>query len=144
MSVFSLCIVSVVCFQNDDGIVISIYVGIIILSSAYYVFVVKDRQFFSKEENLLMFNAYLINANTRKLRSPNKKMFGSIQSMNDRQKLSGDHQRRDLMKRQVVNHISIEKLGVISRMTISRELPFFDVPPLDDDEPFGCEGVLPS
>ena len=51
--VFLLSAISVIGFQNDSSVAFLIYLGIIVMSTAYYFSYAKTRQFFSDEEKFI-------------------------------------------------------------------------------------------
>ena len=51
--VFSMSAISVMGFQNDNSIAFIIFLGLVILSSIYYYFYAKNRQYFSTEEKFI-------------------------------------------------------------------------------------------
>ena len=51
--VFSMSAISVMGFQNDNSIAFIIFLGIVVLSSVYYYFYAKNRQYFSAEEKFI-------------------------------------------------------------------------------------------
>jgi L-asparagine transporter-like permease len=59
MAVFSLAIVGVCGFQKDQ-VALYTFLGLVVIASVYYFWVVEKRQVFSEEEKTVMFKAYVL------------------------------------------------------------------------------------
>lgn len=61
MAIFSLVLIGIAFFNEDNGTSISAFVIIMIVAMAYYLLVAQKREFFSKEEQDKFMRAYILN-----------------------------------------------------------------------------------
>lgn len=66
VAVFSLMIVCLAFFQDDDFLSISVFIAFVVIGWVYYHFVAQKREFFSEEEQKKFMKAYILNANHKK------------------------------------------------------------------------------
>eukprot|EP01038_Epipyxis_sp_PR26KG_P001928 gene1928-2727_t len=63
--VFSIALVAAAFFQDDGYSGFTIFSGIIVVVTLYYIFVARTTQYFSDEEKAVMLIGYVIKSNTR-------------------------------------------------------------------------------
>lgn len=66
MAVFSLMIVALAFFQQDDYLSITVFIIFVVIAVIYYYTVAQKREFFSEEEQEKFMKAYILNANHKR------------------------------------------------------------------------------